>query len=410
MRDIAGLLVCVLLSSACRHETGVDQEGANQDPSKARRGREVRQRVVASVADAPVPTGLPLIVREGQDASGHPRSYVDRAGLRSLLHHQRFSELTAYIEQFQREFEADPKKDRYPTAAIEAFGSAEPELLPQLTAWVKASPSSFAPYAARAVHYNAVAWAQRGGEYASKTPKSNFDAMRATAQLIRTDVETAQKISPKLVEPDALLIEIAILTADRPLAQAALAHSLTICPSCFAVRALYMTVLEPRWGGSLEEMERFAEIQARAPYPDLKLLAGFADSERASIAYDKKDYGEALRYSNAACARGPHQGFLDQRAQIWGALKDYEKAEADADAALELSPVRPALRSTRAWIRDSRENWEGAAEDLIAGLRVDPTDEKARRLKPHVVEGLNYAGWQAHLKGDKATALRLLEL
>jgi len=51
-------------------------------------------------------------------------------------------------------------------------------------------------------------------------------------------------------------------------------RALELCPACFELRRQYMVGLEPRWGGSYEEMGKFATESQRFAHanPQLKLL------------------------------------------------------------------------------------------------------------------------------------------
>lgn len=98
-----------------------------------------RLKPFVEVAAVPEPTGLPLRGVEGFDADGYPTQWVDLAGLRSLLKHRRFPALDAAFTHFQDAFEKNPRFERWPADAAEAFGSAEPSLRPLLQEWVEHS-------------------------------------------------------------------------------------------------------------------------------------------------------------------------------------------------------------------------------------------------------------------------------
>ncbi|HXK16248.1 MAG TPA: DUF4034 domain-containing protein, partial [Polyangiaceae bacterium] len=150
--------------------------------AQAARSRELRTHAAMDVAPVPPPNALPLVERPGNDDFGYPKSYVDGPGLRSLLHYGRYPELTKYFEEFQHAFEEDPKKEMWPVRAAETFESAEPEILPKLEAWAKATPDSFAPFLALGAHWTAVMMARRGAKLGRETPKEDFAAMAEAAK------------------------------------------------------------------------------------------------------------------------------------------------------------------------------------------------------------------------------------
>jgi tetratricopeptide (TPR) repeat protein len=362
------------------------------------------------VAPAPLPTALPLIQREGKDEYGYPRSYVDGPALRSLLASERFTELTAYMEQFQRDFEADPAKELWPIRAAESFDSAEAALLPKLDAWVRASPASFAPYVARGAHWAAVAYARRGTKWARETPEASFKGMREAGIPARADLAHAFSLAPKSVATLRLSISLAIPLGDRTMEDDALRAAERVCPTCFSVRAAHMKGLEPRWGGSYRAMEDYAAHVPIALNGRLKLLAGYADDDRSDAAFYEKKLDDALRLANAACSRGMHWDFLGTRATVLLARNDAEHALVDLDHALDHRPELPWLHLLRARARERHREWEGAGRDLVESMRLDATDEWQRWLLPRIVRGLADEGAAAHRRGDRDTAMRLLDL
>jgi hypothetical protein len=93
--------------------------------NQAAKGRAERAKTVTPVALAPLPVRSPLVEREGRDALGYPRSYVDLAALRSLVGRGKHAELTQYAEDWERRYEADFRNEYWPRAVAEAFDSPE---------------------------------------------------------------------------------------------------------------------------------------------------------------------------------------------------------------------------------------------------------------------------------------------
>ena len=409
-----GLVVAGILGAAAFGYGKVMELRAARVAKEARAGSVggtgVGRPIAMVVAPAPLPSALPLVDREGKDAYGYPRSHVDGPALRSLLEHERYAELTRYLEEFQREFEADPSKEFWPVRAVESFASAAPELLPKLNAWVAATPGSFAPYAARGTYWAEVAGVRRGTKWARETSAESFKGMHDAAVPARQDLERALSLAPKLVAALRQLVSLAIPTSDHTLRDDALLRADKACPSCFSVRSRYVNGLQPRWGGSYRDMEAFAKRAPVALNPRLKLLRGYVETDRASVAINAKKLDDALDLANAACALGPHWDFLAERADVLMEKNDFEHALVDLDAAIELRPELPWLHAKRARAKEKRGEWEAAGRDLIDSLRIDASDEWASWLLPRIVKGLSSDGYAAHQRGDRATAVRLLEL
>lgn len=371
--------------------------------------RDARQTPIA-VAPVAAPSALPLIGPEGTDADGYPTQYVDQAALRALLARRRFAELTAYVEKLEADFEADPKRELWAHDAVDAFHSADATLLEPLDEWANAHPQSFAPYVARAQHWITVAYARRGGKWASETPASNFTAMEDATGRAWKDLEHALSLHPKLVT--ARCAQMSILRAgsnDKALEQSFDA-AMAACPTCFVARTERMVALFPRWGGSYAAMDAFARASTTPANPRTRLLAGYVDYERARTLREKKDFAGALAAIERALAVGDHWLFLSERAEIESQRGDTKAALADLDRAVALRPGAVGLRFDRAWAYAALRQWEPAGRDLLAGLRVDPTSTIGRAAHASVVKGLIFDGWEAHTAGRNEDALRLYDL
>jgi tetratricopeptide (TPR) repeat protein len=372
-----------------------------------------RQTSVIELAPAPLPEHVPMSLDEGTDADGYPRRYVDGSALRSLLRHRRFDELTRYLEALQTAFEADPRCEYWPTDALEALGTGEVALLPLLDEWARASPRSFAPWAARGVYWTQAAYARRGTRWAAETPKSDFAGMRAALRRAMPDLDRALELRPRVLAAYRAKMNAynAGCGTDAQMRRA-VEGAIAACPSCFLARATYINVLRPRWRGSWDQMAAFArEAEAMTgANPKLRLLRGYVDLDVADVLLRDERYDEALSAANRACALGDHWEFLLGRARIHVRRGDLAAALADLDRAAELRPTKADIFFERALANDAARRWEAAGRDLLAGFRLDPIDAHGRRLLDHVVKGLVYEGCRHHRAGRRADALRVYDL
>ncbi len=372
--------------------------------------RARRLAPTAVVAPVPLPTTI-MSGPDGRDADGYPLKQVDRAAVRALLHHRRFADLSRHLEQLQSDFEADRTREYWPIDAADAFDSAEAELGASLDAWVAATPASFAPYLARGTYWAAAAYARRGGRWAAETAREDLALMSEAVAKARADLEKARAIRPKLVAAERRLIIALRFTGDHAGSRAALERALRACPGCFQVRVAYLIQLQPRWGGSHEEMLAFAKAAKRAASnPKLRLLAGYVDLDKANVLAHAEKLDEALVVVGRACALGEHWEFLKERAYLRRRLKQLDAALADLDRAAALRPGHPDVLRERAAANADLRRWDAAARDLVAAIRVRPTDSVTRTLTPYVVKGLDHEAWQRHKAGDTSGAIRLLDL
>jgi tetratricopeptide (TPR) repeat protein len=389
---------------------GVWKVRVRADEARADEARAVRTSAVTVVAPAPLPTGVPLLGVDGKSADGEPTQYVDRPALRSLLARGHFADLTRDFERLEADFEADPSRECWPMDAADAFASAEPELQGPLDTWVTATPQSFAPYLARATYWKATAHARRGGKVMKDTPEVDRASMEDAVAAARADLTRALAARPNLVAARRLQIQLDMLTGSRDDARAAVDAATATCPTCFQVRVTYLFSLTPRWGGTYEAMSTFAGAAPVAGNPRLRLLAGYADHDRARVLHAEKRFDEARAAIERATALGAHWEFLVERAKVDSLRGDVDHAVADLDRAALLRPGLPEVLFERAWAQMDKKRWEPAGLDLLAGMRVDPTDARARQMHPTVVKGLIHAAAEAHHAGRREDALRLIDL
>jgi tetratricopeptide (TPR) repeat protein len=402
---VASLLLTSMLACARGKAPDKTSEPLAAAPDAAAGPNQAeRQRPVADLAPA-MDAGAPLTGPEGVDAYGYPLKHVDRAAVRGMLAAKRYADLTALFTKLQDDFEADQTRESWVIDAGDAFDSAEPELAPGIDAWVAAAPDSFAPHFARGTCLHAVAFAKRGAKWANDTPAEDLAAMKEPRKESDGELEKAIKLRPKLVAamkkkmggagPDATLI----------------ARALAACPSCFRVRVTHMQSLAPRWGGSYAQMDAFAKKSAKEQAsPAMKLLAGFADQDKANLLRHDHKPEDALAAADRACSVGDYWGFLLERALIQLERNDVPEARVDIDRAATLRPGEPEILATRAYVSSFEKKYEQAAADVRDVLRMSPTNERARALKANLIDGLVYEAWQHEAAGRKADALRVLAL
>ena len=90
--------------------------------------------------------------------------------------------------------------------------------------------------------------------------------------------------------------------------------------------------------------------------------------------------------------------------------KEYEAALVDLDRALQLRPQNSDVLFERSEVYLNSHKAELAGRDLLAALRVDPSDAQADRLYGPTVQSLIHVGWQFHLAGQRTDSLRVFDL
>ncbi|NOU33669.1 MAG: DUF4034 domain-containing protein [Polyangiaceae bacterium] len=379
------------------------------DPTTA--ARELRLAAVVDVAPAPLPKAIPLKGQPGTASDGYPTQYVDRPGFRSLLYYKHYAELTQYFTELQDAFEKDPKKEYWILDAATTFETSERDLGVALDAWVKAEPASFAAFLARGHHHVAVGYRSRGAQYASKTAGADFAAMDEAFAAAEADFDRALALRPRCNAAQVGLVSMGA-GARHPRGSEALARGLRDCPSCYAIRVTHIQFLQPRWGGSYARMDAFAKASrdaAEGLNPAMRALSGFSAEDRANVLREKKKYPEALEALAPALALS-EGAFLGARARIRHAMGDEKGALEDYDRLLGRRVRFADFLYERAEVKLALLQAQAAGEDLLIGLRLDPTYPDAVYHRNRVVRALYTESMVAHKEGRREDAVRLAEL
>lgn len=364
------------------------------------------EQVVATLPGLPRHRGTVMLGRTGNDRFGYPRDLPDKLTLLSLLREERFEELTSHMESLQDAFEEDFRKEDWPAIAIEAFGTADPALGSLIDRWVKATPDSFAPYAARAEYAISRAWHYRGGKWARLTSQARFRKMGETLATAPNDLDRALALRPKLVEAHRMRIVVAFATsADLTTKRAILQDGLRHCPFCVGIRWSYLLAVSPRWGGSWNLVDKEAKAaQFPKQNPKLRLLLGFVDADRCKLMYEEKPKA-ALRLCVRALEHGDYAGYLRTTAKVLRKLDRHEEALNLLGRSLERTPQSTRSLIDRGHLLRVLNREEEAAEDFLLAARLDPVDEYTQKQLRNTLRAMVYEAYQAEKRGLREEAI-----
>lgn len=223
-------------------------------------------------------------------------------------------------------------------AVWDAFSPFE-DLIPEpadaealLRAWVERYPRSYAAHTALGMHYLHLARKARGTQYAQNTSVTRMDAMYGWMGPARKELSLSLSLSQRPLLSYFTLMAAASYAGPRKEVEANFRAGIALAPGSPNLRSAYMDRLKPRWGGSYDLMQAFADDSA----PFIENPSDVA-AMRAQIPTD--------------------QGAVEAVAG------HYEAAEALYTSALDLSD-QAQLHCQRAWVRMERQDWAGTVEDL----------------------------------------------
>jgi tetratricopeptide (TPR) repeat protein len=245
-------------------------------------------------------------------------------------------------------FELCKKEVQYEGFLGSAYDLFNPDdvSIKDLDLWV-AQTGSYMAYAARGAYKTTEGYWERGGKYISETPQYKIDKMQRLHEEAALDLQVAISKNPALMPAYVDLIDIAkastMTFTARQILEKAVAHD----NRTFLVRYKYIRSLLPRWGGSHEEMSKYAQQTTQYTHlnPRLWSLQGEVSADRADDYEREGDYQSAVVSYTAALQFGDRTSWLKERAICYSKLGQMDLAAADANRVLYYSPTDLIARS-----------------------------------------------------------------
>jgi tetratricopeptide (TPR) repeat protein len=327
--------------------------------------------------------------------------------IRKLLTDGRIDELEALLTGLQKRFEADEIDDREVSRAFDAFATSDPALAGPLDEWNRTRPNSFAAPLARARYFRALAWKARGVRIAAATPKERFAAMRTYLRRARADAIRAYDLRPRLTAAAPTMIQVVYHLREGGVLHERITHLQQQFPCSMLMHWAVLPYLQPRWGGSLKQIDEYTATVARR-CPKHKEVLSYREIARAYIDIDRNDRRAAIRRFTAALRQNPWPGYYYSRAMQHSALKERNEALSDFGRAFALNPEHIGALSEIANILFMRGRKKEAMRLWERALALDPYEpdtliDRAAHLIYH--EG-NPAAWYEMAIADLEKAKR----
>jgi tetratricopeptide (TPR) repeat protein len=315
----------------------------------------------------------------GPERYGYAPITADRLKILELLREKKYPEIETQINSYLASMEKDVHNENDFWEAFETFNIDDPSLQAPLDDWVKQSPKSWVPFAARSQYLLEQGEATRGSEFANETSSKQFEEMDKVFVKAAADAQAAMKLNSRPLITYDVLMTIASYHGDIDQCKSFMEKELAISPYTFGGRTGYMMALLPRWGGSYDQMDNFAEESQK--YADknakLRVLEGYVDWDRGRLKVGDDDPVAAIKYFTKALSYGDHWLFYTTRGGTYNQKKQFRAALADLDKAVALRPQHVDTLCSRGYARWNMGQAANAKSDIELALKLDPTNSYA---------------------------------
>jgi tetratricopeptide (TPR) repeat protein len=223
-------------------------------------------------------------------------NYVESKNILSLLEQEEFRQLESTLNDYFDAYEKDNKEERNVDQALEALNSNYEWMPDKINKWKKRSPDSYLPDLSLALYHNKMGWESRGQKIIDETTKKQVDKMQYHFNVAKLNFNRALNKKPDLMHAYAYLVNIAMTSMNNTEATGYYERGLEINMYSKRMHLFYSFTLLPRWGGSMEQLEKISELMAMLSKdnPQLESLIGVVDAEAGDQFFYAGKPAEAL--------------------------------------------------------------------------------------------------------------------
>jgi len=301
-----------------------------------------------------------------------PKSELsERRVLLRVLRDRQYSALDAYLSGIQQGYESGREREWSIQKAMAAFSNADPALTEPINEWRTQHPQSYVAATAAGLHYLALAWAWRGHAFINKTHPYRIEQMDKHLAEAKEFLVNSLALAAKPVVSLTALINIEKTGGRQETARKWLDEATRVDSANREPRLIYISMLQPRWGGSHQAMDAFAaEVAATAAdEPTRKLakrLASASIGDQATQLWENKDLAGALRRYEEAEQKGGQDDYAMSRAQIQADVGQTATALAILDEILARHPDHPMALYQRSQVLAALRRGAESVVDLKA--------------------------------------------
>ena len=201
--------------------------------------------------------GLAILSLCGASADAKALAVPTAAETLAFINGDQFDTLDERYGAIQKAYEGGAISDVALRDAFRAFYPIDAGLETHYESWVAHSPQSYVAHLARGIYYKFVGMARRGNEYIAKTTPEQIQGMESAFAKGHAEFMTSLELTGKPLLTTLHALDLAALDRGQPDKHEWLAQSLAIDPHNFIVRLKYMTYIQTRWGGGVDDMKAF---------------------------------------------------------------------------------------------------------------------------------------------------------
>jgi tetratricopeptide (TPR) repeat protein len=310
-----------------------------------------------------------------------------------------FESLDARLRRIQTAIEADIACEGRGRDAFLKFNHRHDWMRAELDGWVEAMPDSWVARSARAIHLVSIGNERRisttnelrSGKLPKDTAKERFAKVGEIFAQAEADIGRAIELYPKHLMSYEQAIRIAMGRGQHKVSKRAVELALEQVPGSLEIRLTYLQSLQPRWGGSLRAIERFAKRSQRYAHenPKVPWLLGYPDAERGRIARDEEKFTEAAQHFDKALEYGHVYGWLEYSLLLWDQVGNNMNTVRAANRLLEHHPndVQALRLRGKAYVEIG--NVERGLADLDRAHALGPDDYYVAADRAYVFRGLS---------------------
>lgn len=326
----------------------------------------------------------------------------DFSAIKKLLLSYEYQRMDKLYDDIYQLYKKDVNSEGVLDQAYSLFSPDSDVSLDDLDLWV-AKTGSYVAYAARGIYKTRLGFKARGSKYINETPESSIEEMERLHKEAAKDLEIAINKNPGLMPAYRNFMSIASASRSTFTTKQLMDKTEENDKRTFSVRYEYMTSLQPKWGGSYEEMAKFAQhaIQYVNLNPRLWSFQGEISAYHANQFLQVGDYASAADSYTEALKFGDRVMWLRARAGCYERLGKNDRATMDYRRVLQ---YLPSDKTAQAFLTRDKDVEQQLVYDLKEDTSVDPKIS-GLNIKTYALLGVyHHVDW-LNTRADKGNTL-----